>query len=115
MRGAAVRSRMGPDILVVTDGLILFCNVKLRIQSVCRHDHKEAAILSIELPEEIEARLERLAERTGRSKSFYVREAILEKIEDMEDVYLAEEALDRIRKGDEKIISAEGMWRGLED
>ena len=47
-------------------------------------------MLSIELPEEIEARLERLAERTGRSKSFYVREAILEKIEEMEDVYLAE-------------------------
>lgn len=72
-------------------------------------------MLSIELPEEIEARLERLAERTGRSKSFYVREAILEKIEDMEDVYLAEEVLERVRKGDEKTISAEDMWRGLED
>ena len=72
-------------------------------------------MLSIELPEEIEARLERLAERTGRSKSFYVREAILEKIEEMEDVYLAEEVLERIRKGDEKILSAEDMWRGLED
>ena len=72
-------------------------------------------MLSIELPEEIEARLERLAERTGRSKSFYVREAILEKIEDMEDVYLAEEVLERIRKGDEKIVSAEDVWRGLED
>lgn len=72
-------------------------------------------MLSIELPEEIEARLERLAKRTGRSKSFYVREAILEKIEDMEDVYLAEEVLERIRKGDERTISAEEMWRGLED
>lgn len=72
-------------------------------------------MLSIDLPEEIEARLERLAERTGRSKSFYVREAVLEKIEDMEDVYLAEEVLERIRKGDEKTLSAEDMWRGLED
>ena len=72
-------------------------------------------MLSIELPEEIEARLERLAERTGRSKSFYVREAILEKIEDMEEACLAEEVLDRIRKGDEKALSAEEMWRGLDD
>lgn len=71
-------------------------------------------MLSIELPEEIEARLERLAERTGRSKSFYAREAILEKIEDMEDAYLAENVLERVRKGEEKILSAEDMWRGLE-
>ena len=72
-------------------------------------------MLSIELSEEIEARLERLAERTGRSKSFYIREAILEKIGDMEEVYLAEEVLERVRKGDERTISAEEMWRGLDD
>ena len=58
-------------------------------------------MLSIRLPEEIEARLERLAKQTGRTKSFYAREAILEKIEDMEDVYLAEHVLERIRKGEE--------------
>jgi RHH-type rel operon transcriptional repressor/antitoxin RelB len=77
--------------------------------------NKEAAMLSIRLPEEIEARLERLAKQTGRTKSFYAREAILEKIEDMEDVYLAEHVLERIRKGEEKTLSAEEMWRGLED
>ena len=72
-------------------------------------------MLSIRLPEEIEARLERLAKQTGRTKSFYAREAILEKIEDMEDVYLVEHVLERIRKGEEKTLSAEEMWRGLED
>ena len=72
-------------------------------------------MLSIDLPEEIEARLERLTERTGRSKSFYVREAVLEKIEDMGDVYLAEKVLERVRRGEEQILSAEDMWRGLED
>lgn len=72
-------------------------------------------MLSIRLPEEIETRLERLAKQTGRTKSFYAREAILEKIEDMEDVYLAEHVLERIRKGEEKTLSAEEMWRGLED
>lgn len=72
-------------------------------------------MLTIELPEEIEARLERLAKRTGRSKVSYVHEAVLEKIEDMEEAYLAEQTLDRIRKGDERTLSAEEMWRDLED
>jgi len=50
-------------------------------------------VLALRLPAEIEARLEALARRTGRSKSFYAREAILEHLEDLEDLYLAEEAL----------------------
>ena len=69
----------------------------------------------IQLPEDVEARLEHLAKQTGRSKSAYAREAILEKIADMEDVYLAEQVLERVRKGEEDIISAEDMWRDLED
>ena len=72
-------------------------------------------MLSIRLPKDIEARLERLAKETGRTKSYYAREAILEKIEDMEDVYLAEQVLERIRMGKEKVISADEMWRGLDD
>ena len=46
-------------------------------------------MLALRLPPEIEARLEALAKATGRTKSFYVREAILEHLEDMEDAYLA--------------------------
>lgn len=72
-------------------------------------------MLSIRLPEEIESRLERLARRTGRTKSYYAREAILEKIEDMEDAYLAEQVLERIRKGDEETVSSEEMWRELDN
>jgi RHH-type rel operon transcriptional repressor/antitoxin RelB len=51
-------------------------------------------MIAIRLPEDIEQRLEELARRTGRSKSFYVREAVLEHLEDLEDTYLAEQALD---------------------
>lgn len=51
-------------------------------------------MLALRLPREIEQRLEELARRTGRSKSFYAREAILEHLEDLEDTYLAEEALE---------------------
>lgn len=45
--------------------------------------------LSIRLEADIEQRLENLAQKTGRSKSFYVREAIIEHLEQLEDTYLA--------------------------
>ena len=72
-------------------------------------------MLWVRLPEEVEARLERLAKETGRTKSYYARAAILEEIEDMEDMHLAEHVLDHIRKGEEKIVSADETWRELED
>jgi len=72
-------------------------------------------MLSIRLPEEVEARLETLARQTGRTKSYYARQAIVEKIEDLEDIYLAEQVLERIRAGQEDVISADEMWRDLEN
>ena len=48
-------------------------------------------MLVIRLPEEIDSRLDNLAKRTSRSKTFYAREAILEYLDDMEDLYLAEQ------------------------
>lgn len=46
-------------------------------------------MLAIRLPEDIEARLNTLASKTGRTKTFYAKEAILEHLSDMEDKYLA--------------------------
>jgi RHH-type rel operon transcriptional repressor/antitoxin RelB len=63
--------------------------------------------ISIRLPEEIESRLEALAKRTGRTKTYYMRQAILEYIEDMEDLYLAEQAWQRVQSGEEKILTLE--------
>ncbi|MFC5759423.1 DUF6290 family protein [Rhizobium sp. GCM10022189] len=57
-------------------------------------------MLALRLPPEIEARLDALAKRTGRSKSFYARQAILEHLDDMEDVFLAEKRLEEFRKGE---------------
>ena len=51
-------------------------------------------MLSVRLDPEIEERLAALAARTGRTKSYYVREAILEHLEEMEDRYLAIERLE---------------------
>ena len=50
-------------------------------------------MLALRLPPEIEQRLDALAKKTGRSKSFYAREAILRQIEDIEDYYLARRRL----------------------
>lgn len=66
--------------------------------------YSEGNMLAIRLPQSIEKRLEKLARRTGRTKTYYVREAILEHLEDLEDMYLAERALERIRSGEERTI-----------
>ena len=47
-------------------------------------------MLAIRLTDEIEARLDNLAKVTGRTKTFYAREAIVEYLDDMEDLYLSE-------------------------
>ena len=58
-------------------------------------------MLAIRLPVEIEARLDNLAKRTGRSKTFYAREAILAHLENLESLYLAEQVMRRIESGEE--------------
>jgi len=50
-------------------------------------------MLAIRLDSKIEQRLERLAKMTGRTKTFYAREAILEHLQDLEDYYLAADAI----------------------
>ena len=57
-------------------------------------------MLAIRLDKDIEKRLERLASRTGRTKTFYAREAIEAHLDDLEDFYLAEERLRQFRDGD---------------
>ena len=56
-------------------------------------------MLALRLPEEIEARLEELARRTGRTKSYYAREAIVQHLAEIEELYLAESELEAVRKG----------------
>ena len=74
-------------------------------------------MLAIRLPETVEKRLAKLAKATGRTKTFYAREAILEHIQDLEDFYLAEREVRAIRSSRGKTVSlAEAMKRyGVED
>ena len=57
-------------------------------------------MLALRLPPAIEKRLDRLAKKTGRTKSFYAREAILRHIEDLEDYHLAQL---RLRNGGKRV------------
>lgn len=74
-------------------------------------------MLAIRLPEDVEARLERLARLTGRTKSYYAREAIVEHLDDLEDFYLAAERKRAIEAGEEKTVPLEEVMRrhGMED
>ena len=74
-------------------------------------------MLAIRLPAEIEHRLEALAAATGRTKSFYAREAILEHIDDLEDLYLAERRLTDIRAGRSETVPLDELMKtyGLAD
>ena len=67
--------------------------------------------LSIRLPSEVEARLAALATRTGRSKTYYVTEAIVEHIDDLEDLYLAEQRLIDIRSGKSQTVPLEDVMK----
>jgi RHH-type transcriptional regulator, rel operon repressor / antitoxin RelB len=72
---------------------------------------------SIRLDPEIEQRLDKLADVTGRTKAFYLRELIVAGLDDLEDLYLAEQATIERRAGRLKSVPLEDVMRryGLED
>lgn len=74
-------------------------------------------MIAVRVPEEIETRLNRLAKLTGRTKTYYIREAIETHLDDLEDAYLAEQVLENIRSGREKVVSLDDVVKqyGLED
>jgi RHH-type transcriptional regulator, rel operon repressor / antitoxin RelB len=71
-------------------------------------------MLTLRLPAETEKRLAFLAKKTGRTKSHYVREALGEYLEDVEDAYLGEAALEEFRKSGAEALSLDEVSRELE-
>jgi len=69
--------------------------------------------VSIRLDPEIEQRLDKLASKTGRSKSCYLRELIEGGLDDLEDFYLADATMGRVRKGSEKVLTAAQVRKDL--
>ncbi len=66
-------------------------------------------MLGIRLEPGLQKRLERLAKKTGRSKSYYAREAIRQYLEEREDYLLGISALER----NEPTVSLEKLERRL--
>ena len=71
--------------------------------------------VSVRLPKELVDRLDNLAKQTGRTKTYYIQEALLEKISDLELVYLAQKREEDLRAGRSKthtldeVIEANGL------
>ena len=72
-------------------------------------------MLAVRLDAETEERLEALAARTGRTKTFYAREAITAHLDDLEDFYLAEERVKGFRDGDAIPLAEVKIALGLDD
>ena len=74
-------------------------------------------MLALRLTPDIESRLDALARATGRTKSYYAREAIVEHLDDLEDIYLAEQRLADLRAGRSDTVALEALTKthGLED
>lgn len=69
--------------------------------------------LSIRLSPEDEARLDELAAHTGRSKTFYVREAIHEHLDDLEERYWADRVIRDWQSSDKATRPASDLWTEL--
>ena len=72
---------------------------------------RDCYMLAIRLPAETEERLARLAKATGRTKTFYAREAILTHLDDLEDLYLTESRLLDIRSGKTSPVPLENVLK----
>ena len=72
-------------------------------------------MLAIKLDIETEERLQALATKTHRTKTYFAREAILAYLDDMEDIYLAEEALNNLTTGRSQTITLDEMEARLDN
>lgn len=68
---------------------------------------------TIDLSAEIDGRLAALANRTGRTKDFFVDQILNRGLEDVADYYLASKVLERVREGEESVFSSEEVRKQL--
>ena len=76
---------------------------------------KQGSILALRLPEDVAAELDRLAGETGRSKSYYARQAITEFLEDRADYLRAVAVLERERGQPNVTLQEVKRELGLDD
>ncbi|MEO5379174.1 MAG: hypothetical protein H7832_15560 [Magnetococcus sp. DMHC-6] len=73
--------------------------------------------VSIQLPDDVSIRLRDLEQLTGNSKAFYIIEAIRDHLDDLENVYIAEQRLLNIRAGRSQTVPLEDVMKryGMEN
>ena len=69
--------------------------------------------ISIRVSNEIESRLNTLAKKTGRTKSYYIKQLISEHLDDLEDCYMADKIYGDVLKGKEKLYSSQEVRKEL--
>ena len=70
-------------------------------------------MINFRADDDLNARLERLAKLTGRSKTFYVRESVTAHSDDLEDIYLADQVMERLESNVETLHYLEDVEREL--
>ena len=90
----------------------MFENVSALLQYLAS-TYWSPTMLATRLPIDIEERLDRLAKATGRTNPFHAREAILEHLDEIEDLYLAEQRLIENRAGTSRTCTLEEVEREL--
>lgn len=73
----------------------------------------QSPAVSCRPPIAIYKRLDSLAKETGRTKSFYVNQAVKKYLEELEDIYLADRVIEQLRVGKEKIYSSAEIRKDL--
>jgi RHH-type rel operon transcriptional repressor/antitoxin RelB len=68
---------------------------------------------TIQLDPDIDARLEELARATGRSKEFYLKELILQGMEEIEAAYLGALEAEKVRRGESSTWSLDDVMQDL--
>lgn len=71
--------------------------------------------VSIRLEADIERRLEALAKTTGRTKAFYIRQAITEHLQDLEAAYLAQAELEAVQAGRARTTPLDDLLRRYDE
>lgn len=102
-------------LIIVWDTLTPFTEAALLPRLKCLGLHADFLMrqTAIRLPDEIFERLKDLSGKTGRTTAYYIREAIEEYLADLEDVYLSEQALERLRRGKERTYTLEEVGKEL--
>lgn len=71
--------------------------------------------ISIRLDPKTEERLTALAERTGRSKTFYVRQALMTHLDELEEIFWADEVVHKWIQQGRQSRPADEYWSQHEE